>query len=388
MYKIRTYNKIDQAGMDRLPSDFSVADDDDYDGIILRSYKMSEAEITGKLAAVARAGAGVNNIPVQLYTEKGIVVFNTPGANANAVKEMVILGALISSRKVFDGIEWVQSLKGTDTDAAKEVENQKAQFTGPELLGKSMGVVGLGAVGVKVANIFASMGMNVYGYDPYISIENAWGLSQSVSRAGNIEWIFENCDYVSIHVPFIDATKEFVNAEMLRRAKDGIRVLNFARGELVNDDAMTEAVKSGKVSVYVTDFPNNKLLGIENIIPIPHLGASTPEAETNCAIMAADQIADYLLNGNIVNSVNYPACSLGVMTHKTRITLTHKNIPNMVGQITTILANDSINISDMINKSRDEYAYTMLDLDDSINDEVYSQLKSIEGVLKVRILNK
>ena len=387
MYKIKTFNKIDPEGMKRLPENFTVIDGEDYDGIILRSYKMSEAELTPSLCGVARAGAGVNNIPVDLYAQKGVVVFNTPGANANAVKELVILGALLAERKVAAGMQWVQTLKGADVDVEKEVEAQKSAYTGPELLGKKAGVIGLGAIGAQVANTFEAMGMEVYGYDPFISVEAAWGLNSSVNRVTSVEWIFANCDVVSIHVPLVESTKKFVNSNLIAQAKEGIRILNFARGGLCDDGAIIEGIKSGKIAAYVTDFPNEALLGYDNIIAIPHLGASTPESETNCAIMAANQLAEYLVNGNILNSVNYPNCDMGKRNGGTRLTINHRNIPNMVGQITTVLANDNINISDMINKSRGDYAYTMIDVDNEVAQSVVEDLAAIEGVLKVRKLS-
>ncbi len=386
MYKIKTFNKIDNEGMSKLPEDFQVVESDDYDGIILRSYNMSEAELTDRLCAVARAGAGYNNIPVDLYAQKGVVVFNTPGANANAVKELVVLGMLLSARKVAAGMNWLQGLKDSGIDVAKEVENQKSAFTGPELLGKKAGIIGLGAIGAKTANVLEAMGMEVYGYDPFISVESAWGLNSTVKRTTSIEWIFANCDFISLHLPLVDSTKKFVNDELIEKSKDGIRIMNFARAALCDDDAIIRGIQSGKIACYVTDFPSEKVLGYDNIIAIPHLGASTPESETNCAIMAANQVAEYLVNGNIINSVNYPDCYMGKLSKKVRLTINHKNVPNMVGQITTVLANDKINISDMINKSRGEFAYTMLDIDAEINDKVLADIKNIEGVLKVRKL--
>jgi len=382
MYKIRTFNTIDPKGLEKLPEGFEITKDDDYDGIILRSYKMSEAELTSKLSCVARAGAGVNNIPVQLYAENGVVVFNTPGANANAVKEIVLLGALIASRKVYEGIAWVNSL--TIDDVEKEVEAQKSAYAGPEILGKKVGVIGLGAVGLLVANMFEALGADVYGYDPFISIEHAWHLDSDVARTNSIEWIFENCDIISIHIPYTEETKGFVNAQLLSTAKKGLRLLNFARGELCNNEAILGALENGTLSKYVTDFPSKALVGKENVIAIPHLGASTPEAETNCAIMAAEEISDYLENGNIKNSVNYPDCDMGKKGDKLRLTINHRNIPNMVGQITTLLASEHINIANMINKSRGEYAYTMLDIDSPFSDAVMQKLMEIDGVLKVR----
>lgn len=385
MYKVKTFNKIDTQGLNRLPENITVSDDDDYDAIILRSYKMSSAELTEQLCAVARAGAGYNNIPVADYAKSGVVCFNTPGANANAVKEITILAAFLSARKITAGIDWVQSLLGSDVNVEKEVEAQKSQYVGPELLGKKVGVLGLGAVGALAANAFVQLGCDVYGYDPFISVESAWHLSAEVKRTTSLDWIFANCDFVSVHIPLMDSTKGFVNMALIEQA-EGIRLLNMARGELCDNEAILYGIKTGKIAAYVTDFPNNALLGNPNIITIPHLGASTPESETNCAIMAADQIADYLNNGNIVNSVNYPNCSMGIKTSKARITLNHLNIPNMVGQITAVLAADNINIANMINKSRGEYAYTMIDVDDEVTDKVASDIKSIEGILKMRVL--
>ncbi len=386
MYKIRTFNKIDPAGLATLNENFVITEDNDYDGIILRSYKMSEAELTDNLLAVARAGAGYNNIPVELYAENGVVVFNTPGANANAVKEITILAALLASRKVAPAIQWVQGLNGTDINVAKEVEAQKAAYTGPELLGKKVGILGLGAIGVIVANAFKDLGMEVYGYDPFISVENAWHLSADIHRVANAEWIFENCDYVTIHIPLSDATKGFVGKDLIAAAKKGIRILNMARGELCDDDAIKAGIADGTIAAYVTDFPNNDLLGIDGIIPIPHLGASTPESETNCAIMAAKQIAEYIENGNIKNSVNYPDCDMGRKATVDRITLNHLNIPNMVGQITTVLANDNINIANMINKSKGNNAYTMLDIDGTIPAAAIDYLRAIEGIVRIRVI--
>ncbi|MBR6800463.1 MAG: phosphoglycerate dehydrogenase [Eubacteriaceae bacterium] len=386
MYKIKTFNKIDPAGLNKLNDNFAITEDNDYDGIILRSYKMTEAELTDKLVAVARAGAGYNNIPVDLYAENGVVVFNTPGANANAVKEITILAALMASRKVAPAIEWVQGLKDTGVEVTKEVEAQKAAYTGPELLGKKVGILGLGAIGVIVANAFADLGMEVYGYDPFISVENAWHLQADINRVAKPEWLFENCDYVTIHIPLSDATKGFVGKDLIGVAKKGIRILNMARGELCDNKAIIDGINDGTIAAYVTDFPDNELLGIDGIIPIPHLGASTPESETNCAIMAANQIAEYIQYGNIKNSVNYPDCDMGRKATVDRITLNHLNIPNMVGQITTVLANDNINIANMINKSRGEYAYTIIDVDNKITDEVVADLKAIGGIMKVRVI--
>ncbi len=388
MYKIKTFNKIDPIGLAKLPDNFSVSEDADYDGIILRSYAMTDAELTDKLSAVARAGAGVNNIPVDSYSQHGVVVFNTPGANANAVKELTILGILLSARKTVAGIEWLRGEKDNDVVIEKEVESKKSAFAGPELLGKKVGVVGLGAIGAKVANVLTAMEMEVYGYDPYISVEAAWMLDSGVKRVDTMDWLFENCDFITLHLPLIDKTKKMVNKKILDGAKDGINIINFARGGLVDDEAIIEAAKSGKIGCYVTDFPNNTLLGYDNIITIPHLGASTPESETNCAIMAAEEISDYLINGNIKNSVNYPKSYMGNINEQPRITINHKNIPNMVGQITASLGNDGINISNMINNSKGDYAYTMIECDSSVSENALDDLKKIDGVLKVRKLEK
>ncbi len=384
MYKIKTFNKIAQEGLRRLPEEFAMTEEADYDAIILRSYKMSEAELTDKLCAVARAGAGVNNIPVELYSKKGVVVFNTPGANANAVKELVILGMLLSTRKVAAGIEWLKSQKDADVDIEKEVESQKSAYAGPEILNKSVGVIGLGAIGTKVANALNALGMKVYGYDPYLSLDGAWSIDKEVKRVTNFDWLLQNCDFLTIHVPLNDQTRDTINSENLKNAKDGIRIINLARGGLCNDEAIVEGIVSGKIGCYVTDFPNEKLLGYDNIIAIPHLGASTPESETNCAIMAAEQITDFLTNGNIKNSVNYPTCHMGSLSAKARLTVCHKNIPNMVGQITAVLAADKINISDMMNKSKGDYAYTMIDVDNEITEKVMADLSAINDILKVR----
>ncbi|MCL1912823.1 MAG: phosphoglycerate dehydrogenase [Eubacteriaceae bacterium] len=386
MFKIKLFNQIDEVGLARLPENFEIVETDDYDGIILRSFKMDDSQVIPSLAAVARAGAGVNNIPIIDYAEKGIVVFNTPGANANAVKELVILGALLACRQVAAGIQWLNSVDPSAVEVDKLVEEQKAQFVGPEILGKKVGVIGLGAIGVLAANAFADLGADVYGFDPFISIEHAWGLKSDIHRANSMESIFTSCDFVTLHIPFTDTTKEIINADLLSQAKQGIKILNFARAELVDDAALLEAIESGKVAVYVTDFPNNNVAGKPGVIAIPHLGASTPEAETNCAIMAADQIAEYLDSGNIINSVNYPDCTLGALTGKARLGLNHKNMPNMIGQITAVLAVGNLNIANMINKSKGEFAYTLIDIDEEFGDDIIDALEKIDGVLKVRKL--
>ena len=383
VYKIKTFNNIDEEGLARLPESFEIVDGEDYDGIILRSYNLSMDEISKKTSAIARAGAGVNNIPVDECSNKGIVVFNTPGANANAVKELVVLGALLASRKVFEGIKWAQGLEKNES-VAQEVESEKSRFTGPEILGKKVGVIGLGAIGLLVANTFVDMGCEVFGFDPFISVEHAWGLTSDVTRINSVDWLFENCDYITVHIPYMDSTHEFVNAGLLGKAKDGIRIINFARGELVETEAIISAVQSGKVACYITDFPNESFIGVDNIIAVPHLGASTPEAETNCAIMAVEEISDYLMNGNIRNSVNYPDCELGERGNKIRLAINHRNIPNMVGQITSLLASEHVNIDNMINRSRGDYAYTIVDVDNSFSDVVMDEIMGIDGILNVR----
>ncbi|HOA79777.1 MAG TPA: 3-phosphoglycerate dehydrogenase family protein, partial [Defluviitaleaceae bacterium] len=353
MYKIKTLNKISEEGLKYFDSNkYEISDDClNPDGIIVRSAKMHDMEFPPSLKAIARAGAGVNNIPVDLCSEKGIVVFNTHGANANGVKELVLTGLLLSSRKVVDGINWAKTLKGKGSEVAKLVEKGKSQFAGPELKGKKLGIIGLGAIGVLVANTAKSLGMEVYGYDPYISIDAAWGLSRAVHRAVSMEEIISDSDYITIHVPLLEETKNMINKEKFSLMKKGVRLLNFSRGELVNNADLLEAIKEGIVASYVTDFPTDELLDVENVIAIPHLGASTPESEDNCAVMAVQQIMDYLENGNIKNSVNFPDCEM-TRTTNYRTVVAHKNIPGMVGKITTTIANDGVNIMDMMNKSK------------------------------------
>ena len=387
MFKIKTLNNISPKGLDLLPKEnFSISESDDApDGILLRSFKMTEADLPASLKAIARAGAGVNNIPVDLCTQKGIVVFNTPGANANGVKELVLAALLMSSRRIYQGINWSQSLKGKGADVAPAVEKGKADFTGPEILGKKLAVIGLGAIGVIISNAAADLGMEVIGFDPYISVESAWGLSRTVKRAKSLEGALLEADYITIHVPLTPETKGVVNAALLAKMKTGVRIVNFARGELVNNKDMLAAIKDGKVGVYVTDFPEEELLGIDQVIPVPHLGASTPEAEDNCAYMAADQLKNFLETGNIKNSVNFPNCEMDFM-HANRILIANKNIPNMVGQITTILAQEGLNISDMINKGKGDVAYNIIDLDNDVSAKAIEKLKSIEGVFMVRLI--
>ncbi|NLJ89153.1 MAG: phosphoglycerate dehydrogenase [Epulopiscium sp.] len=387
MYKIKTLNKISEEGLKYFDSNkYEISDDClNPDGIIVRSAKMHDMEFPPSLKAIARAGAGVNNIPVDLCSEKGIVVFNTPGANANGVKELVLTGLLLSSRKVVDGINWAKTLKGKGSEVAKLVEKGKSQFAGPELKGKKLGIIGLGAIGVLVANTAKSLGMEVYGYDPYISIDAAWGLSRAVHRAVSMEEIISDSDYITIHVPLLEETKNMINKEKFSLMKKGVRLLNFSRGELVNNADLLEAIKEGIVASYVTDFPTDELLDVENVIAIPHLGASTPESEDNCAVMAVQQIMDYLENGNIKNSVNFPDCEM-TRTTNYRTVVAHKNIPGMVGKITTTIANDGVNIMDMMNKSKKDWAYTIIDSDKKVSDEVVEKLTNAEGILTVRTI--
>ncbi|MEH7454810.1 phosphoglycerate dehydrogenase [Gottfriedia acidiceleris] len=386
MIKIQTLNNISEHGMKEFPlENYKINNElNEPDGILLRSHSMHEMSIPSSVKAIARAGAGVNNIPIDECTTRGIVVFNTPGANANAVKELVLTSLFLSSRRIIEGIEWTRSLFGEE-NVSKIVEAGKKEFAGAEIAGKKLGIIGLGAIGALVANDALALDMEVYGYDPYISVETAWRLSRNVQRIDNLEQIFSTCDYITIHVPLTPETKGFVNEKLLSGMKKGSRLLNFSRSELVDDVALEYALNNGTVGVYVTDFPNEKVIGMKNVIPIPHLGASTTESEENCARMAAKQLKNYLETGNIKNSVNFPNVELPY-TGKKRITIAHKNIPNMVGQITGLLAKYQVNIADMLNRSKGAFAYTMIDLDETINGPVEQLLKDIEGVISVRII--
>ncbi len=384
-FKIKTLNGISESGLERFGDNYEISDQiDNSDAIVLRSASLHDTEFPASLQSIARAGAGYNNIPVDKCTEAGIVVFNTPGANANAVKELAVAGLLLSSRKIVDGVNWVRSLEGEEI--TKDVEKGKSQFVGPEIRGKRLGVIGLGAIGVMVANAAVNMDMKVYGYDPYISVEHAWGVSRAVKKANNLEKLFANCDYITLHVPLTDQTKDLLNKEAFSKMKPGMRVLNLSRGGLVSEDDMIEALGNGQVSAYVTDFPSSKIINVPGVIPIPHLGASTPESEDNCAIMAVLQTKDFLENGNIKNSVNFPSCDLGIRMVKHRLTIAHRNIPKMLGQISAVLSEQETNIANMINRSRGEYAYTMLDLEAEITDENVKRIRDIDGVIKVRVL--
>ena len=346
---------------------------------------MHEMELPEGLLAVGRAGAGVNNIPLDECAKSGVVVFNTPGANANGVKELVLAGMFLASRDIVGGIKWCQD-NAQDENIAKTTEKSKKAFAGWELKGKKLGVIGLGAIGAEVANAATHLGMEVYGYDPYISVNAAWRLSRNVKHITNVDTIFQECDYITVHVPLLESTKGMINKDKLDMMKDGVVILNFARDTLVNDDDMAAALEAGKVARYVSDFPNPKVVHMKNVILTPHLGASTRESEDNCVVMAVKEITDYLENGNIKNSVNYPACDMGVCQAESRIAVLHMNIPNMIGQITAILAAQGVNISDMTNKSRDKFAYTLLDLEHKPEEATVEKLKAIDGVLRVRIV--
>ncbi|WP_028401603.1 phosphoglycerate dehydrogenase [Ectobacillus panaciterrae] len=391
MYTIQTLNNIADIGLDIFKDgSYTVTkEDSNPDGVLLRSFNMHNLELPENLKGIARAGAGVNNIPVEACTEKGIVVFNTPGANANAVKELVLASMLMSSRNLLDGISWAKNLHGQGEAVPQLVEAGKKEYVGTEIRGKRLGIIGLGAIGVLVANDALSLGMEVMGYDPYVSVETAWLLSRQVQRAVNLEQIFSTCDYITMHVPLIDQTRGMFNMEAFRTMKKGVRLFNFSRGELVNEDDMRVALEEGIVASYVTDFPNDNVLGMKNVIPTPHLGASTYESEENCAIMASRQLKEYLETGNIRNSVNYPNVELPYFGQK-RITVAHKNVPNMVGQMTASLAEHGINIADMINRSKGSYAYTIIDIDNGVDakikDDIAEKIKNIAGVAAVRII--
>ena len=376
MYKYHCLNPISQVGLNQLK---------EADAILVRSAVMHEMEFSKDLKAVARAGAGVNNIPLERCAEEGIVVFNTPGANANGVKELVLAGMLLASRDIIGGIGWVQENE-EDGNIAKDAEKAKKAFAGCELEGKKLGVIGLGAIGVLVANAATHLGMDVYGYDPYVSVDSAWRLSRSIHHAKTVDELYSDCDYITIHVPALDSTKGMIDKHAISLMKDGVVILNFARNILVDEEAMVDALVSGHVKHYVTDFPTPTVTGVKGAIVIPHLGASTEEAEDNCAVMAAKQLKDYLENGNIKNSVNYPDCDMGIRGENTRLLLLHHNVPNMIGQFTTILAKDNMNIADLTNKSKGKYAYTMIDIDSPVPAGVVEELKAVGEVLRVRIL--
>ena len=386
MYKYYCMNPIANVGLNQFSDMYAKQDDaKGADAILVRSAAMHDMEFDENLKAISRAGAGVNSIPLEKCAEEGVVVFNTPGANANGVKELVLAGMLLAARDVVGGIEWVKE-HSQDEDVAKQAEKVKKAYAGFELQGKKLGVIGLGAIGVLVANAAVRLGMEVYGYDPYVSVDAAWKLSRSIHHAKTVEELYKECDYVTIHVPALESTKGMINKDALAIMKDGVVILNFARDVLVDKNSIIEGLESGKVRRYVTDFPIPGMADVKNTIVIPHLGASTEESEDNCAMMAVKEVIDFLENGNIKNSVNYPACDMGYKGNNTRITICHRNIPNMLSQFTSKMAEDGINISDMTNKSKGEYAYTMMDVEGTVSTEAENDLKNIEGVLRVRVI--
>ena len=379
-------NPISEKGTELWSAEYQKTENmENADAVIVRSAAMHDMAFSNDLLAIARAGAGVNNIPLDRCAEQGIVVFNTPGANANGVVELALCGMLLGSRDVIGGINWVQTIKDQG-DVGKKVEKGKAQFAGNEIKGKRLGVIGLGAIGGPLANAAIKLGMEVYGCDPYISIDAAWHLDSRIIPVKTREEIYSQCDIITVHTPLLESTKKMINKDAFAQMKDGVILLNFARDLLVDDDALEEALKSGKVKRYITDFPNDKTAGMEGVVAIPHLGASTEESEDNCAKMAVKQVMNYLENGNIVNSVNFPTCDMGVCSKNSRITILHKNIPNTLSQFTSAVAKENVNISDMLNRSKGEYAYTMLDLDTTPSATIVDALKQIEGVLRVRVI--
>lgn len=388
MYNIQTLNKISKYGTDNFDTaKYTVADEvANPDAIMVRSAAMHDMEFGSNLLAIARAGAGVNNIPVDKCAEQGICVFNTPGANANAVKELVIAGLLLTSRKIPDAMIWAQTLKGNGAEVGKMVEKGKSQFAGPEIMGKTLGVIGLGAIGVLVANAAIALGMKVVGYDPFLSVKAALSLDPSVKTVLDVKDLYAAADYVTIHVPFNADTKGTINADAIAAMKDGVRVLNFARGELVDNSAILPALESGKVAAYITDFPSDEVLGAKGVIAVPHLGASTPESEDNCAKMAALELIDYIENGNIKNSVNYPDASMNAAG--TKICVMHKNVPAVISALTTALGDAGLNIDNMLNKSKKDYAYTLLDVAGNVSDDVVAKLSAVDTVIKVRVIKK
>ncbi|MDD3795571.1 MAG: 3-phosphoglycerate dehydrogenase family protein [Lachnospiraceae bacterium] len=384
MYQYTCLNAISQVGLSRFTADYTMTDDKNKaDAILVRSANMHEMELPKQVLAIARAGAGVNNIPLDACAKKGVVVFNTPGANANGVKELVFAGMLLASRDIVGGVNWAAAQAGNES-IAKDTEKEKKKFAGSELSGKKLGIIGLGAIGVLVANAATHLGIEVYGYDPYISVDAAWNLSRSIKHISDVNEIYRECDFITIHVPLMDSTKGMINKEAVDQMKSNAVILNFARDLLVDEDAILEALDQGKIKKYVSDFPNTKTVGHKGTIVIPHLGASTEESEDNCAVMAVNELQDFLENGNIRNSVNYPNCSMGVCETAGRVAIYHKNVKMMISQFTTILSDT--NIVNMSNTSRGEYAYTLLDLEDTVCPDTVRKLESIEGVMRVRIV--
>ena len=386
MFQYKCLNPISQTGLGLFGEEYKQTEElNDADAVLVRSAKMHDMELPENVKVIARAGAGVNNIPVEQCAENGIVVFNTPGANANGVKELVLAGMLLASRDIVGGIEWVAHEEDKE-HIDKLAEKQKKQFAGCEISGKKLGIIGLGAIGSMVANAAASLGMEVYGYDPYISIDAAWNLSRTIKHSKSLDEIYSKCDYITVHVPLLDSTKKMINKEAFDKMKDGVVLLNFARDLLVDEDALIEALNSGKVKKYVTDFANHTVAGHEGILVTPHLGASTEESEENCAVMAVKEVRDFLENGNIKNSVNYPNCDMGTCVAVGRISLAHSNTPNMISQVTKILGSEGLNIADMTNKSKGEFAYTLIDLESAASAKALDELKEIEGMYRVRVV--
>ena len=386
MFQYHCLNPIASVGLDGFGDNYRQTDDfKEADAVLVRSAKMLDMELPGKLLAVGRAGAGVNNIPLDRCADQGIVVFNTPGANSNGVKELVLAGMLLASRDIVGGIEWVNSQKD-NPDVGKLAEKQKKQFAGSEISGKKLGIIGLGAIGQKVANAATHLGMDVYGYDPFISVDAAWNLSRTIHHIQDVNDIYRNCDFITIHVPLTDGTRGMISREAIQMMKDGVVVLNYARDVLVDEEAMVEALNAGKVKRYMTDFANPTVAGEKNVNITPHLGASTRESEDNCAVAAVKELKNFLENGNIKNSVNYPACDMGVCTSASRITICHKNVPDMIRQFTRILSDAGVNITDLTNKSRGSYAYTMIDMETRASEQIITKIASVEGVLRARIV--
>jgi D-3-phosphoglycerate dehydrogenase len=386
MYQYYCLNPIADKGLDLFGENYKQTDAmEQADAILVRSAKMHDMDLPDSVKVIGRAGAGVNNIPVKECAEKGIVVFNTPGANANGVKELVLAGMLLASRDIVGGIEWVAQQEDK-VDIDKRAEKQKKQFAGCEIAGKKLGIIGLGAIGAMVANSASALGMEVYGYDPYLSIDAAWNLSRTIKHITNVEDIYTKCDYITIHVPLLESTRKMINRDAFSKMKDGVVLLNFARDLLVDEEALVEALEKGKVKKYVTDFANPIVAGREGILVTPHLGASTEESEENCAVMAVKEIRDFLENGNIKNSVNFPNCDMGTCVAVGRIAITHKNVPNMLSQVTKILGDQGVNIADLTNKSKGEFAYSLLDLESAVTKETQDDLKALEGVSSVRVI--
>ncbi len=386
MYRYKCLNPISAKGLEKLSSDYAVTEEiNEADAVLVRSADMHGMELPSGVLTVARAGAGVNNIPLDDFARKGVVVFNTPGANANAVKEMVIAGMLLASRSISSAIEWVRE-NSDDEDIKKDAEKEKKRFAGTEIEGKKLGVIGLGAIGVRVANAAFHLGMEVYGYDPYISVEAAWNLSHNIIHVKDVNEIYQKCDIITIHVPLLDSTKGMIDSEAISQMKDGVIILNYARDVLVDEKAVVEAIGTGKVRRYMTDFPNTTTAGVKGCVVTPHLGASTDEAEDNCAVMAVKQIMDYIENGNISNSVNFPNCDMGICQAGGRIAVLHKNVANMITKFTTIIGESDANISDLTNKSRGDFAYTLIDLDQAPSGDMIDRLGEIDGVFRVRLI--